>query len=664
MTPNPLFLYAVFHLNISFSSINEEQYPELIHRCYWPLLHLARKYNLPFGIEASGYTLETLAAHDQAWIDELHWLTSEGPCEFIGSGYAQIIGPLVPAQVNVKNLTLGHQVYERLLGFRPKIALVNEQVYSAGLIRNYMDAGYKAIIVDWENSFRYHPEWNFEWGYLPQIACSQQGDEIAAVWNRSIAFQKFQRYAHGELELDEYIGYLIRHFGNTPRAFPIYGNDCEAFDFRSGRYKTEDEINEEGEWNRLEKLFDTLLKDNCFKFISPDQVLELKNLPNAGNRLHLETPEQPMPVKKQSKYNPTRWAVTGRDDLGINTTCWRIYETMKELPTTNDADWRELCYLWGSDFRTHITNARWGKYWARLINFEKQRCADQKRNNDFVKSTKDIVEQFEPYPPGFKVQRDRRILYVETEKIKARINCRRGLAISGLWFKDISDQALLGTLHAGFYHDIDLSVDYYSGHLEFESPGQHKTTDLIPVEPMVTVEPNGKAVVVNAQIDASFGLMQKNIRFFVDDPKIEITYRMDWKNLPVGSMRLGYITLNPSAFDRSTLFYRTHNGGFESEKYLLAGKIVDHGNVVSLQISAEQCLGITEGIVEIGDADKTIRIEIDKAEAALIGMITYQEVNNTFLLRIGFSASEVDETRLSAVQAKDDFFARMVIECK
>ena len=51
--------------------------------------------------------------------------------------------------------------------------------------------------------------------------------------------------------------------------------------------------------------------------------------PGAGNRLRLESPGQPIPVKKQGKYNVTRWAVTGRDDLGINTSCWRIYEALR-----------------------------------------------------------------------------------------------------------------------------------------------------------------------------------------------------------------------------------------------------------------------------------------------------------------------------------------------
>ncbi len=106
-----LQLYTIFHLNLAYSSIEEEQRPEVIRHCYWPLLRLARKYDLPFGIEATGRMLEAIAAIDPAaWVSELRWLTTEGNCEFVGSGYSQVIGPLVPAEVNAANPALYPQI--------------------------------------------------------------------------------------------------------------------------------------------------------------------------------------------------------------------------------------------------------------------------------------------------------------------------------------------------------------------------------------------------------------------------------------------------------------------------------------------------------------------------------------------------------------------------
>ena len=121
-----LRLFAFFHLNLAFSSIEEDQRCEVIARCYWPLLRLAEKCG-PIGVEASGYTLEEIAVRDPGWIVALKRLMEAGRVEFIGAGYSQIIGPLVPARVTEANLAIGNDTYQRLLGVQPTVALVNEQ---------------------------------------------------------------------------------------------------------------------------------------------------------------------------------------------------------------------------------------------------------------------------------------------------------------------------------------------------------------------------------------------------------------------------------------------------------------------------------------------------------------------------------------------------------
>ena len=56
-----IYLYNFFHLNLAYSAIEEEDRAKVIDNCYWPLLRIARKRALPFGIELSGYTLEIIA---------------------------------------------------------------------------------------------------------------------------------------------------------------------------------------------------------------------------------------------------------------------------------------------------------------------------------------------------------------------------------------------------------------------------------------------------------------------------------------------------------------------------------------------------------------------------------------------------------------------------
>jgi hypothetical protein len=388
-----LSLFTSFHLNLAYSAIEEQQRPDVVRRCYWPLLELAATHRVPLGIEASGVTLETIQAIDPRWVETLRDLAATGLVEFVGSGYAQVIGPLVPAEVNAANLRLGHATYERLLGFRPEIALVNEQAYSAGLLEHYVDAGYRAIIMEWDNPAMHHPEWSPAWRYLPQRASGQHDESLPVIWNQSIAFQKFQRFAHGEMEVDELRQYLASHVGPDERAFALYGNDAEIFDFRPNRYHNEAALRETGEWLRIRQLIDELAADGRFKFVRPSEVLELLSRPGAGLHVHLESALAPIPVKKQDKYNITRWAVTGRDDLSINASCWRIFEAMqRRTDSAADDDWRELCYLWSSDFRTHITAARWREYRQRLAACERRWSDTRKTSKGQTKCEQTATE--------------------------------------------------------------------------------------------------------------------------------------------------------------------------------------------------------------------------------------------------------------------------------
>ncbi len=632
-----LQLFTVFHLNLGYSSLEESQRADVIKACYWPLLRLAERHGAPIGIEATGYTLQEAARIDPAWLDALRRAVSAGPCEFVGSGYAQVIGPLVPASVNAANLRLGNAAYERLLGFRPRLAFVNEQAYSAGVVRHFLDAKYEAIVMEWDNPASYRPEWDPEWRYFPQLACGPDGDAIPVIWNKAVAFQHFQRFAHGEAELDEYLAYLRSHDGGTLRSFPLYGNDVEIFDYRPGRYTTEPALADDGEWNRIDALFAAIRREPRFALVRPSAILEQLQAIDGGHRVHLESAAQPTPVKKQRKYNITRWAVTGRDDLGINTACWRIARALERRPGAADREWQELCELWASDFRTHITDARWQAYRERLKAFERTLTATSispaPANADGRASAggKATVQTKRPGP----------LLTIETEDVRLVLNCRRGLAMDGLWFHALGPSRVCGTVKHGYYDDIGWGADYYSGQLVVETPGRPKITDLVTADPRVIEHAGG--VSVEARLATALGDVVK--RYTVAGGIVNIEYRLEWSEISVGSLRLGDITLNPDAFDQGTLFYRTHNGGAQPETFALNGTVVEHGSAVSFLVSASHAIGITEGTVELGDARRTLRIDVDKGAAALVGLMTYRAVPPKYFCRLSFSAAEVDETR-------------------
>lgn len=641
-----LNLYQVFHLNLYYSSIEEEQRAEVITRCYWPLLDLAKRYQLPIGIEATGMTLEAIAKIDPAWLGELRELVTDGPCEFIGSGYSQMVGPLVPAEVNAANLRIGHQVYEELLGIRPTIALVNEQAYSGSLVHHYLSHGYDAIMMEWDNPAQQHPEWDPEWRYFPQYACGKNEEAIALIWNKSIAFQQFQRYAHGETCLEDYVSYLTKHVAGNSRAFPLYANDVEIFDFRPKRYSTEAECQPNKEWGRIERVFEKILHDSRFHLIPPSQVLNSFSAPEAGHFLHLESPQQPIPVKKQGKYNIVRWGVTGRSDSGINALCWKAYDVLKWRDEKHDQDWKELCYLWSSDFRTHITTKRWDNYQIRSKAFlENLHVPIDSSPFPFELPLNSVpISQSPRFSQCF--DRERMRISIETEHMSVKLNCRRGLAIEQLCFKEISPEPLIVTLPHGFYDDISKGADFYTGHLVLETPGQHKITDLGKLEPRIELAEDGEEILIQGSISSPLGTIHKMLR--IASKELIISYQLDWEEMPLGSLRLGHITLNPKVFNQHHLYYETHNGGVHPERFPMQGWAIDHGRPVSFLVSASEALGITDGSVEVGDHNQAISVQVDQGKGYLAGLMSYMPVGNSYFCRLSLSGAECDDTSLNS----------------
>lgn len=615
-----LKLFAFFHLNLAFSAIEEEQRAEVIAKCYWPLLKLAERCG-PIGVEASGYTLEEIAARDPAWVDKLKELMAAGRVEFIGAGYCQIVGPLVPWKVTEANLAIGHEIYERLLGHKPTIALVNEQAYSGGLVGLYLDAGYKALLMDWDNPASHH-QWSRETGYHAQTALGADGRSIGLLWTNTVAFQKLQRFAHGDIEIDDYLTYVKAQHGPRERMLCLYASDAEIFDFRPGRYRTEESLKGGSEWTKLEEAFSRLAEEQDCALVRPSHLIPE---PNAkGQPLRLETADCPVPVKKQRKYNLSRWAVTGRDDLAINAACETLYQGIAAGGTPSA--WRELCYLWSSDFRTHITDKRWAEMCKRL------------------KTAQVRWSPPEPPPPPMPrgAQLTARHFDIVTPQIKAKVDRRRGLALSQVHFFG-HERPTIGMLPHGHFSDIALQADWYTGNCVFEAPGEHKITDLEWCNAHLWKE--GDDLMAFGRVDTPKGPIEKTMRFHARQPRIDFDVLFRWEEWGRGSLRLGHVTLLPDGFNWKALRLTTHNGGKDHETFALSGVEVDHGAPVSFLVSASHGLAMTEGWAEIGDDESRIRIEVDRATAPVLGLLTHRQVRGGHFCQLALSALELDDTR-------------------
>ena len=633
-----LKLYAIFHLNLAYSSIEEDLRPEVIRSCYWPLLNLIKEYQVPFAIEASGFTLETIASLDPDWISTLKELNK--PDLFVGSGYAQCIGPLLPAEVNYWNQDLGMQVYKDLLGFHPEIALVGEMAYSAGIVDGYVHSGYKAIVMEWNNPKKFHPAWQIELKYHPQLALGASGARIPLIWADSIAFQQFQRYVHGELDLEEYLTYIAGHDNGTDRYFPLYANDAEIFDFRPGRYKTEGQRRVR-EWERIRNLFDTLKQ--LYTIVPPAAVLAGLSDDRAGQRLHLEAPGQPIPVKKQEKYNINRWALTGRDNLGCNTACYQIYQGMLSANPTRD-DWKELCYLWFSDFRTHITTARWAAYQERLQD------ALRRWRREEILERKDSLPIHAPFKTdGLCITEDARYLTIETGKLACILDKAKGIVFKSLVFKDVCAAPLIGTLPHGYYEDISWAADFFSGHTIIETPGEHKITDLARCE--VDMELCERTLLVATELESDGIRFMKTIEIDLVDGYIALGLDIHMPSRMLATIHVLNMTFIPTSFDQASVFFATHLGGEAIETFRIGSGEIHHARGLSALVSAQHGLGTTEGEIIIGDAHKRLIFRHDQSYSALIAHVHFSPMQDEqYFLRLQYSAQEMDDTFREATE--------------
>ena len=211
---------------------------KIIFDCYYPILKLADKKSIPIAIELSAWTLQKIKEFDRNFIFYLKKLINEKKIEIIGSGYCQIIGPLIPYKVNLWNQEIGIKLYKDILGVKPSYVLVNEMTMSDSMIQLYQKFNYKGIFLELENiEFAIKKKINPK-KYDRYCAISQKNFSLPIFWTETILFQKLQRHIHDEINESEYLNF-VNKISNNKSPLAIYSNDAEVFNFRPGRFKEE-----------------------------------------------------------------------------------------------------------------------------------------------------------------------------------------------------------------------------------------------------------------------------------------------------------------------------------------------------------------------------------------------------------------------------------------
>jgi hypothetical protein len=627
--------FQVYHLNLAFSSIPTQARGDVIKQCYWPLLRMAKDLHIPVGIELTGWTLQQILQIAPDWVSQFKSMLQSQQCELIGSGWTQLIGPLVPAEVNEWNQKLGLEAYESILGIRPNLVLVNEMAYSTSLVNLYSQAGYSGMIMDRDNvrlalDLDHHPA-----SIAPTHALGHDGLSFPVLWSDSILFQRLQRVVHGDIPVSEYLDYLRQRADGSIPILPIYCNDAEIFDYRPGRFSNEAKLHPEGEWVRMQRVLTQLRQQIGVQWVAPSLALTIQNEGRSILAKTLSSAAHPIPVKKQAKYNINRWAVTGRDDLWLNTTCHRLCQQLLLLEDHSPSSWRELCEFWASDLRTHITTDRWSEMLARLSRFENS-----------LPMVAPVAPQPAPAATASKVeinQGEEGILWnIETGSIQLVLNARRGLTLKSLAFKSQAFAPIIGTLPQGYFESIELGADYYSGGVLIEIPeGRLRFTDLEWVTPEI-LQTDTK-VIIKASLNLGSGRLIKIITLNRQKEEILMSYEfVDWER-PIGIVRVGILTLLPDAVNLP-LTLHCQNGGHKPEQFVIESPF-SHIHPASAFVSSTSAIGATNGKMSIVDAKGLgFQVTWNPASCAAVPMMKHLTTTTSHLTRLSFSLCELDDT--------------------
>lgn len=183
-------LYSLYHINTNFSSINPNQLKKLITCSYNKLLDLVEYNNFNINIEASAQSLIDIHKIDKKIISRLKFLIKQNKCSFIGSGFIQMIMPLIPYELNKKNLIFGDEIYKKLLGTKPSIFYINEQAFSKSLI-NILNKKYDKIILEYNNSKLFNKK-KYNDAYTIDTIKDDYNNKIDVIWNDHIFFKNFK----------------------------------------------------------------------------------------------------------------------------------------------------------------------------------------------------------------------------------------------------------------------------------------------------------------------------------------------------------------------------------------------------------------------------------------------------------------------------------------
>jgi len=143
---------AIWHANLNYAYLTPDKYEFVIRESYELIIDTMRE-NFPgtkYVFEASGFTLEWMAELTPHVLGKLKEAVEAGDCEFMGSPYAHPMLPNFPKEDGIWSINFSNDVYEKLLGIRPRSFWNPECGWTNFVPEQVAACGYRNIIGDFE----------------------------------------------------------------------------------------------------------------------------------------------------------------------------------------------------------------------------------------------------------------------------------------------------------------------------------------------------------------------------------------------------------------------------------------------------------------------------------------------------------------------------------
>ncbi|MBI5425782.1 MAG: glycoside hydrolase family 57 [Opitutae bacterium] len=136
------------HGNLQYSQLRPEKRGWVAAQTYGPLFALSAEMDAPLAFEASGETLEIIAAAAPQVLDQLKAGIKEGRIEPVGSPHTHIMLANIDPEIGLESLREGLDTWERLTGVRPVTGWNPECSWAGFIPEIFRAAGYETLIGD------------------------------------------------------------------------------------------------------------------------------------------------------------------------------------------------------------------------------------------------------------------------------------------------------------------------------------------------------------------------------------------------------------------------------------------------------------------------------------------------------------------------------------